>query len=159
MIQLTVPKQYSKRRGFSLIEVIVFVSVLSVALISLIASVSYSSLLLINAQHKVVATRYNEEVAEWLKYQREYYGYAALEGHIVGGNPTTYCFNSSLELVWPELVNIGACPDFALENFYKRELRLSVEASEITAQIVTSWQTLGQEKEVQIVSKYNDYGL
>jgi len=130
-----------------------------VALVSLIASVSYSSLLLVDAQHKVIATRYNEEIAEWLKYQREYYTYSRLDNQIPVSGTVTYCFNGAAELEWPGLASAGACTDFTLENYYQREVVLSRLGSEITAEITTSWQTLGQVKSVQIVSKYNDYGL
>jgi len=155
---LVVPR-LSKNSGFSLVEVIVFVSVLSVALVSLIASVAYSSLLLIDAQHKVIATRYSEEVAEWLKFQREYYTYDALSDQIPISGVATYCFNESGTLTWPGIVNISPCTDFTLDNYYARQVELTRSGSEITTVITTTWQTLGQTKSTQITAKYNDYGL
>jgi len=150
-------KYLSASHGFTLVEVVVFVSVLSVALVSLLASISYSSLLLYNAQHKVVATRRAEELAEWLKFQREYYGFAQLDDQIDPDDSTSFCFNNEEVLAWPD--ESGDCSGYALDNFYKREALLTRSGSVITAQISVSWQTLGNIKEVSIITKYHNYGL
>ena len=145
-----------KKSGFTLIEVIVFVSVFSVALVSLIASVIYSSLLLKDARHRIVATRSSEELSEWLKFQREYEGFDFVAGKITNDS-TTYCFNNT-DFNWTEST---ACENYSLLDFYKREVVLSFpnspDLSKIKVVVATSWQALKTEKSVDITLNFNDY--
>lgn len=150
-----------KTNGFSLIEIIIFVSILSVALISLIASVNYSSVLLANARYKVIATRFSEELSEWLKYQRQYYGYTSINDQIPT-NEVTYCFNTIiLSDSWPTAGECAAA-DFSLDNYFKREVTLTKDPlipDEIVVEINTSYRLLNFTKIVTINLKFNNYGL
>ncbi|OGK66303.1 hypothetical protein A2313_03665 [Candidatus Roizmanbacteria bacterium RIFOXYB2_FULL_41_10] len=148
--------------GFSLIEVLVFVSVFTVAIVALVASVSYSALSLNDARHRLMSSRYNEELAEWLKFQREYrlFGYSGL---LAKSTPTgtTYCFNNSnIGLDANAIMTSGECTGFDLDDFYKRELTLTSATDEqINVQIVTSYRLLNQTKLVTIELSLYDYGL
>ena len=146
---------YKQSQGFSLIEVLVFISVLTVALVALIGSVTYSSLVLNDARYRLFATRYNEELAEWLKFQREYYQYQSIVDQISNSAGTTYCFNTD-SLNWP---SPGACPsnDYSLNNFYKRELMLINSTGQIDVEITTSYWLLNQEKSSTITLTFNEY--
>lgn len=146
-------------KGFSLVEVLVFVSALTVALVALIGSVTYSSLVLSDARHKLFATRYNEELAEWLKFQRQYYQYQTIaQKSSVQGS--SYCFNTN-DLQWP--TNLGYCTanDFSLDNFYKRELtlRLDEAAGQINVEITTSYWLLNRQKQIKLLLVFNQYDL
>lgn len=105
-------------RGFSLIEVLVFVTILSLFFIAA-SSISLVSLRNLKSnENKILATRYAEEVLEWLRGEKEddwnvFYGKSSDIG-------TKYCFNS-LNLSWP---TSGACGSFDLYSFYKRETTL-----------------------------------
>ncbi len=64
-------KQYNKTSAFTLIEVIIFVAISSIILITLVSlsiSVMRSA---ITSQHKLYATRHADELAEWLRLQKE----------------------------------------------------------------------------------------
>lgn len=146
---------YKQNQGFSLIEVLVFISVLTVALVALIGSVTYSSLVLNDARYRLFATRYNEELAEWLKFQREYYQYQSIVDKSSTSPGTVYCFNST-DLNWP---TSGACDsnNYSLNNFFKRELVLVNQVGQIDVEITTSYWLLNQEKSSTITLSFNEY--
>jgi Tfp pilus assembly protein PilV len=150
-------KKSFRAAGFSLIEVLVFVSVFSVALVSLIASVSYSSLLLNDARSRVIATRASEELSEWLKFQREFKGFNFLKSKIPG-SIATYCFNQNVD-TWPDTP--VECSGYSFLDFYKRELELSYPDSpsttKIQAIVTTRWSLINREKKAEIVINFNDY--
>lgn len=151
MIMTTV----NKRKGFSLVEVLIFVSVFSIALVALVGSVSYSSLLLNDARYKLLATRYSEELAEWLKFQREFNKYLFIEGKSSSDPGTKYCFNSS-EISWPDS---GSCSQFSLAGFFKREVLLVDQIGQIKVTITTSYRFLNGTKPVVIEMSFNEYDL
>ncbi len=158
MIKLSV----HNKAGFSLIEILVFVSVFTVAIVSLVASVSYSTLSLNDARHRLMANRYSEELAEWLKFQRQYrlFGFTALLNKAsVSG--TTYCFNDSdIGLDAQTLMISGQCSGYGLNDFYKRELTLTAPSNQqINALITTSYNLLNQIKSDSIELSLYDYGL
>jgi Tfp pilus assembly protein PilV len=140
------------RRGFSLIEVLVFSSVLSVALIAIIGTSAYSSLLLNNACYRIVAARYSEELAEWLKYQREYYGYSQISGKA----NNTYCFNNTEALSWPVPEE---CSSYSLDNIFKREATLTLGGSKTKIVITTSYRFLNRTPASTIEMNFNEYSL
>lgn len=142
-----------KSHGFSLMEILVFISILSVALVALIGSVSYSSLMLSDARYRLVATRYSEELAEWLKFQREYEGYASVAAKATSLG-ATYCYNTDITDTWPSAV---ACPGFGLDNFFSREVTLTDNTGSIDVNIVTKYQLLNREKAIQIEMVFNDF--
>lgn len=83
----------------SLVEVIVFIAILSVLLVVLVGlSVNITRQSLV-AQHKLYATRYADELAEWMRLQKElgwqvFYDQSQLAtdmGHV-------YCVNQDIEL-------------------------------------------------------------
>lgn len=151
-------KVLTVHKGFSLVEIIVFVAVFSIALVSLVASVAYASILLADARNKLIATRYSEELAEWLKFQREYNGYSTILDKLTV-NPVTYCFNEADFSDWP--VSSGDCgSDFSLGNIYQRSLTLTNPVgnpNRIDTVITTSWSFLQFNKNVTISLRFNNY--
>lgn len=141
------------KRAFTLIEILVFVSIFSTAMITILAIVNYSALGLKNAQNKIFASHYAEELAEWLKYQRDSGGYTLIETKsFVGG--ITYCFNDT-NISWP--INSGGCGEnYDLHNFYKRELTLDTDTlnNQINATINTYWKFLGRTTGVEIQIRF-----
>lgn len=148
----------NKQAGFSLVEILVFISVLTVALVALIGSVAYSMIVLDNARYQLFATRYSEELAEWFKYQRETEGYDFIATNSsVEGSP--YCFNEEdINDTWPAS---AACTDYALDNFFKREATLVLDDinKKIVVEVITSYYLLNKEREVTIEFNFNNYDL
>ncbi len=141
----------SKRSGFTIIEVVVFISVFTLAIVAIIAIVSYSGVIFQDSRHKVVASRYSEELTEWLKFQREANGFLSIYNRAapVANPPTVYCFNSVTLDSWPG--SSGNCSGYGLGNFFKRELSLQRRsANEVSATVVTSWYILQRVKSVTI---------
>jgi len=134
-----------KHTGFTLIEVVVFLVVFSVALITIVSTVTYSSVLIEDSKHKVIGTRFGEELLEWVKFQKDLLGYEAVRAKVPTlSNAATFCFNTLNLQTWP---SVGACSGYNLKNFYKRELTLTkVSADELVATIVLSWRILDKVK-------------
>jgi len=141
-------KEYNLNSGFSLIEVLIFISILSIFFVAAI-SVSVTSLrnMKIN-EHKIIATRYSQELLDWIRAEREE-NWDAFHNKSIG----TYCFNSiDLPSEWPDIVE---CSDYSLGSGikYKREVNLSqVDGSttQVEIKITTKWQELGNTYSVPI---------
>jgi Tfp pilus assembly protein PilV len=147
----------SYKKGFSLLEVLIFVTIISFIFI---ASASYITSLLrtmkIN-EHRAIGTQYADEVLEWLRSEREEDWNAFSEKASTGAG-TTYCFNSDISLL-TTIVNMKstANPNGTILNttcttytgitgkapmIYKREVTLKKDAepaTRIEANIKVSW--------------------
>ena len=141
--------KYNLSSGFSLIEVLIFISILSVFFLAAI-SVSVTSLrnMKIN-EHKIIATRYSQELLDWLRAEREE-DWVEFHDNRMG----TYCFNK-LVLSWP--YNMESClqsgSEYSLGSGiqYKREANLSqVSDTQVKINIITEWQELGNTYSVPI---------
>ena len=144
------------KSGFTLMEVVVFISIFSVSIIIVMSSISYAALQLNDTKYRIFATRYAEEIAEWLNYQREVNGYTAFAEK---SGEERYCFNNldiDIEDIdsWP---SAEACLDYDLDNFYKRELLLSSGDNKVTAQITVFWRLLNFNKHIQITKDFYKY--
>ncbi len=125
----------NKRRqktGFTLIEVILFVSLISVVFVTF-ASLSTVQLRSsrIN-EHKIIATHYAEELREWLRGEKE-----ENWNTFIATRMDTWCFNSEPISSWGTL---GIC-GYDLDNRYKRTVVLEAgeNNTQVTADIVVSW--------------------
>lgn len=138
--------KYNLNSAFSLIEVLIFISILSIFFVAAI-SVTVTSLrnMKIN-EHKIIATRYSQELLDWLRAEREE-DWAVFYDR----SPGIYCFNSSMLSSWPSK---GACsPEYSLGSGikYKREASLSrVSSTQVEIKITTKWQELGNTYSIPI---------
>src|SRR3989344_8270460 len=88
--------RFQLNKAFTLIEIMIFVSLLSIVLI---VTVGYVTRLLMNMkvnEHKIFATFYVEEVSEWLLGERESDWNNFHSKASVSAPGTTYCLNNSL---------------------------------------------------------------
>lgn len=137
-----------KKRGFSLIEVLVFVTILSVFIIIAI-SVSVNSLRNIQInQHKILATKYSQELVDWLRGQKEedFLTFAA------DRSDKTWCFKTVPVTGWPALSGVCQAGDL-INSIFKREVALVSNASPATSINVTvtvSWSELGNTYSVPV---------
>ncbi len=135
-------------RGFSLIEVLVFVTILSLFFVAA-SSVSIVSLRNLKSnENKILATRYAEELVDWLSGEKEddwniFYNKSSNAG-------TVYCFNN-LVITWPAS---GACASYGLSAFFKREatLKRGLIGSDpkIDVTVDVSWSEASQTLKVPI---------
>ena len=132
------------KKSFTLIEVLIFVTILSLFFV-VAAAVTIASLRNLKVQeHKILATRYAQELLEWLRGEKE-----ADWNQFVTHNGT-YCFNYSIITDWGSR---GNCSGYGLNNLYKREVTLTVQgnpAYQVNVSITVSWQELGQTYQIPI---------
>ncbi len=89
--------KYSQILGFSLIEVLVFVTILALFFVTASAVVTVSLRNMKINEHKILATRYGEEALEWLRGEKEEDWSTFVSDSRFSSNPVTYCFN---DLSW-----------------------------------------------------------
>jgi len=131
------------RSSFSLLEVLIFVSILSVFFVSA-ATITVVSLrnMKIN-EHKILATYYAQELMGWLRDEKDADWNAFVTKSATTPSYKTYCFKTTPISNWPVE---GACgTDDWLSSIFKRELYLSANAddSQIYVRINLSWSELG----------------
>jgi len=138
----------TSKKSFTLIEVLIFLAILSLFFVAA-AAVTIVSLRNLKVQeHKILATRYGEELLEWLRGEKE------ADWNQFTTHNDTYCFNSLPINNWPAAS--GSClSDSFLNNLYKREVTLNPQGSppyQVNVSITVSWQELGQSYQVPINS-------
>ena len=136
-----------KNKGFTLMEVLIFVSVISLFFVTA-AAITVASLRSLKTQErKILATRYAQELLEWLKGEKEadwnqFTNKASSSG-------TKYCFNTSPINTWP---NSGVCSTYSLDNLFKREANLTSGGAtqQVNVSITVEWQETGNTFKVPI---------
>jgi type II secretory pathway pseudopilin PulG len=134
----------ANKKSFTLIEVLIFVTILSLFLLLLPRSLIISLRNLKIQEHKILATRYAEELLEWLRGEKE------VDWNLFTTKSDTYCFNSSPISSWG---NLGNCSSYSLNTLYKREVVLTSYGTppyQVNVSITVSWQELGQTYQVPI---------
>ena len=112
------------KKSFSLVEILVFVTVLSVFFVAAMSILTYSLINMKVNEHKILASHYAGEALEWIKEEKDkdWNVFFALDS-----NPesTTYCLNS---LSWSS----GSCTTYDLGSpspIFKREAVLDSQTS------------------------------
>jgi len=157
----------NSKRGFSLVELLVFVSILSIFFIMAASVVTVSLKNMKFNENKIRATHYAGQVSEWLRAQKEVNwggeycnGCASpvsfTEMASASGNQTTYCFNTNPIDNWQ---SSGECPDFGLDSLFKREILFTMTPTggyvgEVSSTITVSWLDLGQERSIVTNTTY-----
>ncbi|MBP6994175.1 prepilin-type N-terminal cleavage/methylation domain-containing protein [Candidatus Woesebacteria bacterium] len=149
----TPPTPRSDRtQGFTLIEVVVFVAIASIIFVTIVSfsiNVIRQSLI---SQHKLYATRYADELAEWLRVQKEL---SWQDFYTKSQAPPTpnkvYCANDQLGLTTDlnSGLAIGDCVDYdgirsSLEpQIYKRSIAFSAQPDNqksVKGTVLVEWQ-------------------
>lgn len=112
--------------AFSLIEVLVFVTILALFFVAAAAVTTISLRDMKINEHKILATRYGEELLEWLRSQKEIDWNQFVNQHS-GGSAKKYCFNLSPISGWPVEGSCG--PTQLINSFYKREVTISNQST------------------------------
>lgn len=128
------------KKGFTLLEVLIFVTLLTIVFVGLAYLATYSIKNTIVSQHKVLATHYGEELQEWLRGEKEA-GWEPFVGK--AGNPTAliYCVNTLPADISGLTAGSGCGSSYALNSLFKRELRMTRDddSTQVTVFITTSW--------------------
>jgi len=138
----------TQKKSFSLIEILVFVTILSLFFVAA-ASVTISSLRNLKTQeNKILAIRYAQELLEWLRGEKE------SDWNLFTNKTGTYCFNSSPINRWG---SFGNCSTYSLNNLYKREVSINSYGNppyQVNISINVSWQEFGQIYQIPLNSVF-----
>jgi type II secretory pathway pseudopilin PulG len=104
--------------GFSLMEVLVFTAILSMFFVATATIVTYMLRTAKINEHKILATRYAEEVLEWMRAERDI-DWNAFSGRADSAGSTVYCFNSE-----PPAWSAASC-GYGLDSVFKRSATLT----------------------------------
>ena len=129
------------KKGFSLIEVLVFTSVLGLFFVAAISVTTFNLKNMKIQEHKILATRYAEEAVEWLREEKEDDWSVFITRGSGGGN--TYCLNSG-SFDW----TAGSCETCSLGTpvIFKRELiitNLGTPVDQVEGLVTVYWQDMG----------------
>ena len=136
-------------KGFSLIEVLIFVTILSLFFVAAISVVSVSLRNMKNNEHRILATRYAEELMEWLRGQKEE------DWSVLVSNTGTYNFCTSPITEWPQ---IGACAvaEIIGETIYTRTVTIDQpNSNQISVSIVVTWTEVGNTYKVPMKTVFS----
>lgn len=131
------------KKSFSLIEVLVFTTILTLFFIAAVSVSTFFLKNLKNEQYKIIATHLLEEANEWLKQEKEkdwieFLSHTNQQGII-------YCLKN---LDWN---NQGNCQNYNLgtPNIFKREMSIKIiNNSVVEAEIFVYWLETNQENKV-----------
>lgn len=117
-------RKKSLHQGFSLIEVLIFITILSLIFIAAAAVGTVSIRNSQNSANKLVATHYAEEAIEWLRSQKNADWVIFTEY----GNPPPkiYCFYTEPISTWP--LTTGNCTnDQVIDSLFRREVTVAYD--------------------------------
>jgi len=115
----------SNQLSFSLIEVLIFITVLALFFVAAAAVTTVSLRNMKINEHKILATRYAEELLAWLQSQKDI-DWDQFATHSTAPG-TVYCFNDPLmpdNTPWLT----GDCPT-SLNGFYSRTVKIENDGS------------------------------
>ncbi len=146
--------------GFSLIEVLVFVGILSMFFV-VAASVTVTSLRNMKiSEHKLIATHYARELEDWLRNEKEN-DFATFAGNYASETGKTWCFAISPIAAW-DLVD-GSCGSTELiSGLFKREVILRSYSSagvvtSVSVDMTVSWLETGISYSVPVSTLFTIY--
>lgn len=132
------------KKGFSLVEVLVFVTILSLFFVAALAVVTFSLRNMKTSQYKILASHYAEEGMEWVKGQKEN-DWVTFTGHDILEGTATYCINS---LNFDTAAGCETNYDLGTPAIFKREVLLknipdTITPDQVDATVEVYWQDVG----------------
>lgn len=134
-----------KNKAFTLIEVLVFVSILMVFFVSALSVVAFSLRNLKSSEYKILASYYAQQAVEWLNSEKwnDWNSFFSKSNN-------NYCINT---LSW---ANTGNCTsNFGTPAIFKRELFLNTVNNQVEAQIKVYWLDVNNLQTLTIKKIFN----
>lgn len=136
---------FHKEDGVSLLEAIIFIAVLSLIILAIVYTTTLSLKRTIFNQDKLFATRYAEELEEWIRGEKE-----VDWSTFLARSDATYCMNIEIptcdsgNTCWDDT---GACgsTDYSLgesnglNNGFKRSVVMTTSGSRVDINITVEW--------------------
>jgi len=128
------------RQAFTLIEVLVFTSLLSLVFVTTLAIATQALRVSKTAERRTIATHYAGQLSEWLLAESEA-DWDTFVANRTNSTPTLYYFNTSPITTWP---SVGDCTSYTLGQVFKRTLsitRTSIANGQyqVEAFVVVTW--------------------
>ncbi len=130
------------QKGLSLLEVLAFVTILSLIFVSIAYSTGQSIKRTKFNEQKLIATRYAEELEEWIRGEKEV-DWTTFYDLYAGSPGKTYCFDDTVydvnnNMSWP---TEGSCNGvYGLRDTYVREVILTQSLnSQVQVVIEVRW--------------------
>ena len=141
------------KSGFSLIEVLVFITILGLFFVAAISVTTFSLKNMKISEHKILAAHYAEEGTEWVRNEKE----NDWETFVLksSGTGTLYCLNS---LNWSTAVTCGENYALGTPALFKREVTLTnsgTPVSQVNIEVVISWIEGNQTMNVRVKTVVN----
>lgn len=156
------------KSGFSLVEVLIFTAILAVFFVvaSEVATTSLRNMQ--TTEHKILATRYAQELESWLQSQRENDWNGFVFTHIdpncgTGPHSQDWCFNNPISSGFGG-ASMGACSQFngivgTSPSIFKRRASLSCinNGTQVDVTVEVQWQEIGGviPNPVQLKTRYS----
>jgi len=121
-----------KKSGFTLIEILIVVSILTVFFTAAISVAIINLQNLKSSENKILATRYGEELIEWLRGEKE----ADWEDFI--DKTGVWCFKNEPITQWPTNNECGD-DDKITNTVFTRQAEIKYNASSISVEINITW--------------------
>lgn len=155
-----VAKQHSTS-GFTLVEVLVFITILSGVFVTTLAIATQALRVSKTAEHRTLATHYADELSEWMLSESE----EDWDAFVANRAPTAtnpYCFNQEPIGSWPS--SSGACSAYTLNTIYKRDVVLTKTSigsgqNQVQADITVTWTEGPNTYTVTVSILMNNSGL
>lgn len=153
------------RKSFSLIEVLIFISILSVFMVTSASIITVSMHQNSQQISKLKATHYNNQLIEWVRTEKEvdWNNLVAKASSLPNG--FVYCFCSETMGWTPASDKADCCPVLLLGQF-KRYLILKTSAyaptgftatTQVEASVYTDWQEAGNSYSTKLHSLFSPW--
>lgn len=136
-------------KGFSLVEVLVFVTILSLFFITAVSITTFSLRNIKIQEHKILATRYAEDANEWIRQEKED------DWQVFISRGAVYCLNS---LDWNTTTNCGENYTLGPPNIFKRYIAITKSGNpvdKVETSLAVSWLENGISQTVLLKSVFN----
>ena len=133
------------RLGFSMVEVLVFVSVVAMFFVVAATISSFSLQVAKSNENKILATRYAEELIEWLRGEKEV-DWEQFKTNTIPDPPGTaqnYCFyQKTFGSNWNNTSKLNTtCSGFELGSVFNRDLTITPtsDSNQVNVDVTVSW--------------------
>ena len=143
------------RIGFSLIEVLVFITIISLFFITAVTITVFSLKNSKIQQYRILATRFAEEGMEWVKQEKEDDWQVFTLHDDSAGPGVSFCLNS---LDWNTKTNCNGIYSLGPPNIFKRILVITNSgnpANSIKVNVTVSWLENSFEQKITLKSVLN----
>ena len=153
-------KTQTAKKGFTLIEVLAFVTIASFLLITVMAVTVISINRMKSDQYKLWGNYFTESLLEWLTGEREadWNAFYAKAGDVTDN---IYCFNDINLSSWPSTGNctnysLGANEIFGGKQIFKREAYLRQSGTDkVNVKVVVTWKEKSGERKIEAIRNFS----